>query len=149
METGEEWKSLVEEKIDLLFGMMQDMHREMAGLKTHQTVHGNNINVPKLNMDDIMNDAQMNDTDLEERVTFLEFQMVNVNEELVTLTEDLIDAENRVVNVEGQVTVILADQVIQDERLLELETDAESVAIAIVGLDSSINTLETADVAFK
>ena len=52
-------------------------------------------------------------------------------------------------NVEGQVTVILADQVIQNERLLELETDAESVAIAIVGLDNSVNTLETVDVALN
>ena len=149
VETGEEGKSLVEEKIDLLFGMMEDMHREISELKRHQRVHDNSVNVPTLSIDDVMKDALMNDTDLEERVTFLEFQMVNVNEELVTLTEDLIDAENRVVNVEGQVTVILADQVIQDERLLELETDAESVAIAIVGLDSSINTLETADVALN
>ena len=96
-----------------------------------------------------MNGALKNDTDLEERVTFLEFQMVNVNEELVTITEDLIDVENRVVNVEGQITVVLADQVIQDERLLELETDAESIAVAIVGLDNSINTLETVDVALN
>ena len=80
----------------------------------------------------------MNDTDLEERVTFLEFQMVNVNEELVTLTEDLIDVENGVENVEGQFTVILADQVIQNERLLELETNVEAVVIAIVQLDNSI-----------
>ena len=149
VETGEEWKSLMEEKIDLLFGMMQDMHREMSELKRHQRVLDNILNVPTLSIGDVKKDPLMNDTDLEERVSFLEFQMVNVNEELVTLTEDLIDVENRVVNVEGQVTVILADQVIQDERLLELETDAESVAVAIVGLDSSINTLETADVALN
>ena len=91
----------------------------------------------------------MNDTDLEQRVTFLEFQMVNVNEELVTIKEDLVDVENGVENVEGQITVIFTDQVIQDERLLELETDAESVAVAIVGLDNSINTLETIDVALN
>ena len=97
----------------------------------------------------------MNDTDLEERVTFLEFQMVTLTEELVTLTEelvtlteelvilteDLIDVENGVENVEGQVTMILADQVIQDERLLELETGMES--------DNSINDLETTDIALN
>ena len=149
VETGEEWKSLMEEQNDLMFGMIQEMHREMAELKRRHMVHDNNVNVPTLRIDDIVDEAQMNDTDLEERVTFLEFQMVNVNEELVTLTEDLIDVENRVVNVEGQVTVILADQVLQNDRLLELETDAESVAVAIVGHDSSINTLETADVALN
>ena len=83
----------------------------------------------------------MNDADLEERVTFLEFQMAKVN--------DLIDVENGVENVEGQMTVISADQVIQDERLLELETDSESVAIATFEHDNSINIPETADVTLN
>ena len=91
VETGKEWKTLAEEKFNLLFRMMQDMHREMAELKRHHMVHDNNFNVPTLRIHDIVDEAQMNDTDVEERVTFLEFQMVNVNEELVTLTEDLID----------------------------------------------------------
>ena len=139
----------MEEKFDLVFGMILDMQREITDLKKRPIVYDETVNVPTLRTDDGMNEAQMNDTDLEERVTFLEFQMVNVNEELVTITEDLIGVENRVVNAEGQITVVLADQVIQDERLLELETDAESVAVAIVGLDNSINTLETVDVALN
>ena len=60
-----------------------------------------------------------NDTDLEERVTVLEFQMTEV-------TEDLTEAEDGLSNVEGQITVIFADQTIQDEGHLELETDTET-----------------------
>ena len=133
--------------------MIYDMHQEIAELKRPQMVQDNTNNIPKLHR---MNKFQINDTDLEERVTFLEFQMVNVNEELVTLTEELvilteelIDVEDGVENVEGQITVILAGQVIQNERLLGLETDADSVAIAIFGLENSINVLQTADVALN
>ena len=115
-------------------GLIQDMQHEIAEIKRHLSIYDRNVNAPTLGTDDV-----------EERVTFLEFQMVNVNEELVTLSEDLIDVENGVENVEGQVTVILADQVIQDERMLELERNAESVAVAI----SSIDNLETADVALN
>ena len=149
VETGEEWKKMMEEKDELMFKMIQEMHREMAELKRHIMVHDNTVNIPTLGTDDRMNKAQMNDTDLAERVTFLEFQMVNVNEDLVILVEDLIGVEDRIVNVEGQVTAVLADQVVQDERLLKLESDAESVAVAIVGLDNSINALETANVALN
>ena len=149
LESGEERIRLVEEKIDLIFEMMQDIHWEMGELKRQQMVHDNNVNVPRLITDDELNQVQMNDTDLEERVTFLEFQMVKVNEELVILAEELIDVEDEVENVEGQITVIFADQVIQDERLLEMETDVESVTVAIVGLDNPIKNLETADVALN
>ena len=130
-------------------GLIQVMQQEIAEIKRHLSIYDENINTATLGKADGINDILMNDTDLEERVTFLEFQMSNVNEELVALTDDLIDVENGVENVEGQVTVILADQVMQDERLLELETDSESVAIAIFELDNSINILQTADVALN
>ena len=76
----------MEEKFELMYAVIQDLQQEVAALKSDK--------VQTLGTDDRINEAQMNDTDLEERVTFLEFQMVNVNEELVTLTEDLIDVEN-------------------------------------------------------
>ena len=60
----------------------------------------------------------MNDTTIEERVTILEFQMADLTEEVTDLSED-VDV------VDGEVAVILADQVIQDERILELEEDSE------------------------
>ena len=93
--------------------------------------------------------AQLNDTDLEERVTVLEFQMTTVTDELIILTETVADAEEDVDNVEGQVTVILADQVIQDERLLELETDAEQLEGTVNNLQLSVLNLEVNDAEFN
>ena len=59
-----------------------------------------------------------NDTTIEERVTILEFQMAD-------LTEDVTDLGDDVDVIDGEVAVILADQVLQDERILELEADSE------------------------
>ena len=61
---------------------------------------------------------QFNDTTIEERVAILEFQMADLTEEVTDLGED-VDV------IDGEVAVILADQVIQDERILELESDSE------------------------
>ena len=85
---------------------------------------------------------QLIDTDLEERVILLEFQMAEV-------TEDVADVEIDLTNVEGQITVILADQVIQDERLLLLETDTEELEVNFVGIEGRVVNLEQADVAFN
>ena len=95
------------------------------------------------NIDDLY--VQLNDTDLEQRVTVLELQMTIVTDELIILTETVVDAEEDVDNVEGQVTVILADQVIQDGRLLELETDAEELQGSVNNLQLSVLTLEIND----
>ena len=118
-ETDGAWKRMMEKRIDLMLesftaftGRFQDMQLEMTELKRRLGVYDENENIPTSRINEGMNEAQMNDTDLEERVTFLEFQMVNVNEELLTVMEYLIDVENGVENVEGQITVILADQVI-------------------------------------
>ena len=114
------------------------MKREMAEMRKSLIVYSENDKVPTLRINDGKNEVQMNDTDLEERVTFLEFQMVNVNEEL-------IDVENSVANVEGQITVIFSDQVIQDERLLELEQDMDATALTLEGHDNALQSLEDAD----
>ena len=60
----------------------------------------------------------LNDTTIEERVTILEFQMADLTDDVTDLGED-VDV------IDGEVAVILADQVIQDERILELEADSE------------------------
>ena len=99
------------------------------------------------NIDD--RSGQQNDTDLEQRVTVLEFQMMTVTEDLTTLTETVADAEEDVDNVEGQVTVILADQVIQDERLLLLETETVEIEVSVNNLQLSVLTLELSDAEFN
>ena len=60
----------------------------------------------------------MNDTTIEERVTILEFQMTDLTEEVADLGED-VDV------IDNEVAVIFTGQVIQDERILELEADSE------------------------
>ena len=61
---------------------------------------------------------RLNDTTIEERVTVLEFQVDNLNVEVVDQAEDLD-------RIEGEIFIISADQVLQDERLLELEMDSD------------------------
>ena len=79
-------------------------------------------------VDKILNSAEgseesersaLNDTAIEERVTILEFQVSG-------LTEEVIDLGDEVDVIDGEIAVIFTGQVIQDERILELEADSES-----------------------
>ena len=60
----------------------------------------------------------LNDTTIEERVTILEFQVSG-------LTEEVTDLGDEIDVIDGEIAVILTGQVIQDERILELEADSE------------------------
>ena len=62
-----------------------------------------------------------NDT-LEERVTVLEFQVTNLNDEVTLLNNGWIDVGDEIDVIDGEIAVLFADQVIQDERILELES---------------------------
>ena len=85
---------------------------------------------------------QMNDTNLEERVQALEFQMANVHEDITGIEQEVtdleVDEESQITNIESQITVILADQVNQDDQLEDLEMETET-------LSSSITDLQTSD----
>ena len=61
-----------------------------------------------------------NDTTIEERVTILEFQVADLDQDVTSL-------EDRTLNVEGELAVISAEQVLQDERILELEMDSDGL----------------------
>ena len=63
---------------------------------------------------------RLNDTTIEERVTILEFQVENLNIEVVDQAEDLD-------RIEGEIVILLEDQVQQNERLLELEIDSDGL----------------------
>ena len=140
---------VLEGRFETFTGMLQDMQREMTEIRRSLIMCSENDKESTIRTNDGKNTVQMNDTDLEQRVTFLEIQMLNVNEELVTITEDLIDVENGVENVEGQITVILADQVTQDERLLELEQDMEETVQTLERHDDALKSLEDADMAIN
>ena len=81
----------------------------------------------------------MNDTTIEERVTVLEFQMSNVLDDITIINTDITAIKEDITNintdvetledevtdldedVESQLTIIAAEQVLQDERLLAIE----------------------------
>ena len=87
--------------------------------------------------------GMLNDTTIEERVTVLEFQvgeianditqinddMSAVNSDVTILTDDVSTLENDVrdldEDLESQLTVISAEQVLQDDRIFTLEQNEE------------------------
>ena len=75
------------------------------------------INTNSLDRTEIL---RLNDTTIEERVTILEFQVENLNIEVVDQAEDLD-------RIEGEIVILLEDQVQQNERLLELEIDSDGL----------------------
>ena len=66
-----------------------------------------------------------NDSSLEERVVALETQMTAVNEELTTIIGNVEDLDQQVKIAETQIVLIKSDQVLQDQKIFELEADAE------------------------
>ena len=87
----------------------------------------------------------LNDTNLEERVAVLEFQMENVQDDLIFVTSDvsnfgteLTDLEE---DIESQITIIQADQTVQDQRLLDVEDEVELVGRGVVTVEETVNEL--------
>ena len=63
-------------------------------------------------------------TTIEERVSLLEIQVVVIQDELT-------DVDDRVDLVEGDVNFLFDEQVIQDERLLNLEETSDQVVVEL------------------
>ena len=70
----------------------------------------------------IFADLILNDT-LEERVTLLETQVVELEEDLTVLNEDVIGLRLDHTQLEGDVNFLFDETVIQDERIFSLEQD--------------------------
>ena len=89
----------------------------------------------------------MNDTNLEERVMLLKFQMANVQEEVTTLGVGLLDlaedVEEQITIIQADITFIQAEQTTQDQRLFDVEEEVETVEADVVELQSRFETLET------
>ena len=104
----------------------------------------------------------INDTDLEECVSVLEFQMTNVQADIVTINSDVTmvrddlttldsevgdleeDVEAQLTLLESDIFFIQSDQITQDERLQELEDNMESVAGTLLDMKDAISSLEIA-----
>ena len=92
--------------------------------------------------------VMLNDTTIEERVTVLEFQVAGItdditqindditaiNSDVTTLTDDVSTLENDVrdldEDLESQLTVISAEQVLQDDRIFTLEQNNEGAVLS-------------------
>ena len=77
----------------------------------------------------------LTDTNLEERVQALEFQMANVQEEIMDTNDD-VDV------LVSEVSIIHADQVVQDEHLLNVENEVELVGRGVATLEENVNALD-------
>ena len=70
-------------------------------------------------------------TTIEERVALLEIQVVEIE-------EDLTEIDERVELVEGDVNFLFDEQVIQDERLLELEQTSDQVVVELAEINVNL-----------
>ena len=92
---------------------------------------------------------ELQNSTIEERVTILEFQVDNINNDINTINDEIIATNNDVTtlnndvetletevrdldeDLESQITVISAEQVLQDERLFTLEENEEGKSMHI------------------
>ena len=107
----------------------------------------------------ITESTQLNDTTIEERVSVLEFQMSNVLEDITTINTDIIIINDDITNVntdvdtledevtdldedvESQLTIISAEQVLQDERLLAIEENDQGYRFIYLIFSQSLKFL--------
>ena len=129
-----------EEKIEHLSKQLSAMNSQLKSLITEmetlkvEVTNGGSAHVPiKAN-----NKNNRNNTDLEERVAALEEQMIVV-------TGDVADLGEQVENAEAQIVLLKSDQVLQDQRLLELEDDTDVIEGNIDQIEDNINSLQTSD----
>ena len=110
-------------------------------------------NIKMSTVDVIPAPALRNDTNLEERVTALEFQMANVQGDIDVITDDVINLDVALTDldedVEVQITIILADistiqsdQSVQDNRLLVIESDVEGFEADVAAIGEELSRLE-------
>ena len=111
----------------------------------------------KMSTDDVIPATTLlNDTNLEERVTGLEFQMANVQGDIDVITDDVINLDVALTyldeDVEVQITIILADistiqsdQSVQDNRLLIIESDVEGFEADVAEIGEELSRLEETD----
>ena len=138
----EERMTKMEKKMNAFISRMENammrMTEEIRAIQIQNTIeneeHGND------DTDDItpIINIPLNDTNLEERVQAMEFQMANVQEEIMDISND-VDI------LVSEVTIIHADQVVQDERLLDVEDEMELVGRGVATLEENVNSLDASN----
>ena len=110
-----------------------------------------------MNADDVVAaTALQNDTNVEKRVTALEFQMANVQWDLDVISDDVINLDIALTDldedVEAPITIILADisriqsdQSVQNNRLLIIESDDGGFEDDVAAISDKLSRLEETD----
>ena len=62
---------------------------------------------------------------------------------MIIVTGDVADLDQQVENAEAQILLLKSDQVLQDQRILELEDDAEVIEENIEQIENNINSLQS------
>ena len=92
----------------------------------------------------VMDAPRLNETDLEERVTILETQMVNVQDDVTVLSADLSDldedVEDQFIVIEEQITLVL-------NEILQLEDVTDTLNLDIENIEGTIDELIANDVS--
>ena len=78
----------------------------------------------------LFSDAARNSS-LEERVTLLEVQVADITEDLTTTDENVADLDQ-------DVNFLFDEQVIQDERIFQLETTTDQVTIELARINEDV-----------
>ena len=86
-----------------------------------------------------------NNKSLEERVADLENQMALVNEVLTEITRNVEDLDQQAEITQAEIVLIKSEQVLQDQKLLELEGDNEVLEANIQEVENSVILLEKSD----
>ena len=158
------------EKVDTLGRGLKSISKSVSKILQHLEIRPEHdrakdelkrLKNAKVIPDDVIKATSLqNDTNLEERVTLLEFQMAIVQDDINIITSDVTNLDAALTDldedVEAQITIILADistiqsdQSVQDNRLLIIETDIEGFEADVVAIGEELNGLEETDMTLN
>ena len=80
----------------------------------------------------------LQNTTIEERVTILETQVVEIEEDLTVLDDEVTDVEVNLMELEGDVNFLFDEQVIQGERIFNLEQENDIIDTRLLIIDSEL-----------
>ena len=75
---------------------------------------------------------------IEERVSLLEEQVVDLQEDITVIQGDVVNLDEDVTNLDQNLDFLFDEQVIQDERLLELEQTSDEVVVELAEINANI-----------
>ena len=75
---------------------------------------------------------------IEERVTLLEIQVTDLREDVTIVQGDVVEVDEDLTELEGDINFLFDEQLIQDERLLNLEVATDSINAQLLTVDEEL-----------